>query len=116
MQIQVSTDNHITGHRALIDQVTTEVEQTLERFADQITHVEVHLHDENGPKHGSNDKKCLIEARLAGHQPLVASHEAETIEEAVSGASTKIEQILEHLLDKIGHKKGRTSFGGDQTI
>ena len=116
MQVQVHTDNHITAHQPLIDQVTTEVEDTLERFRDQITRVEVHLHDQNGPKHGSDDKRCLMEARLAGHQPLVASHDAESLNAAISGAAAKLEQIIEHTIDKLGHKKGRTSFGGDQTI
>ena len=116
MIVQVHTDNHIKGHQPLIDQVTNEVEATFERFRDQITRVEVHLHDENGSKHGIDDKRCLMEARLAGHQPLVASHDAATLDEAITGAATKLEHILEHLIDKIGHKKGRTSFGGDQTI
>ncbi len=116
MQVQVHTDNHIAGHQPLIDQVTTEVQDTLERFRDQITRVEVHLHDQNGPKHGATDKRCLMEARLAGHQPLVASHDAATLDDAITGAATKLEHIIEHTIDKLGHKKGRTSFGGDQTI
>lgn len=116
MQVQVHTDNHISGREALIDQVTTEVENSLGRFSEQITRVEVHLNDQNGPKHGATDKRCLMEARLAGHQPIVASHDAENLDDAIIGAANKLENAIDHTLGKLAHKKGRTSFGGDQTI
>ena len=31
-----------------------------------------------------------MEARLAGHQPIVASHQASTLDDAVDGASDKL--------------------------
>ena len=116
MQVQVHTDNHIQGSEALIDRVTTEVEGTFGRFAPQITRVEVHLNDTNAHKGGDNDKRCLMEARLAGHQPVAASCEAATLDEAINGAADRLEKSLDHILGKLGNKKGRTSFGGDQVI
>ena len=38
-----------------------------ERFSAHITRVEVHLGDENAGKRGSDDKRCMMEARLEGH-------------------------------------------------
>lgn len=116
MQVQVHTDNHIDGNQALIERVTAEVEDSLERFAEQITRVEVHLNDTNSHKGGSDDKRCLMEARLAGHQPIAASHNAESLDEAISGAAEKLVHVLDHTLGKLGNKKGRTSYGGDQTL
>ena len=116
MQVQVNTDNHIVGSDALTRHVETELEGAVGRFGDQITRVEVHLNDTNGPKGGDRDKRCLMEVRIAGHQPLAVSHEAATLEEAIDAAAEKLEHSLDHLLGRLGHKKGRTSFGGDQTI
>ncbi len=115
MLIQVNTDNHIVGREELVAKVEASVAATLDRFADQITRVEVHLTDENAQK-GGNDKRCLMEARLAGMQPVAASHQAGSLIEAVDGAAEKLETMLGRTLDKLGETKGRTSFGGDQTI
>ncbi len=116
MLIQVNTDNHIVGGEALTSQVEAVVEGSLGRFTEQITRVEVHLHDNNSHKQGDHDKHCRMEARIAGHQPVSVSHESATLEEAIDAAAEKLERALDSLFGKLGHKKGRTSYGGDQTI
>ncbi|MDB5350465.1 MAG: Sigma 54 modulation protein / ribosomal protein [Planctomycetota bacterium] len=113
MQVQVHTDNHISGREALVDRVETEVEGTLSRFAGRLTRVEVFLSDENGPKHGSDDKRCLMEARIAGHQPLTVTHHAATLDEAIAGAALKLEHNLDHTLGKLHDPKGRLSYSGE---
>ncbi len=113
MQVQVHTDNHITGREALVARVEAEVESVLDRFADRLTRVEVFLGDENGPKHGADDKRCLMEARLAGHQPIAVTHHAETLEDAVAGAAQKLEHSLDHTLGKLNDPKGRVSYSGE---
>ena len=115
MFVNVHTDNHIKGSDDLTRRVEDEVIATLERFGDQVVTVEVHLHDENGQKHGI-DKRCVMEARLSGLQPIAVTHMAETLDEAIDGAAEKLERSIEHTVDKLGHHKGRTSFGGDQVI
>ncbi len=116
MQVQVNTDNNIDGRDEFIRRVEAEVEGTLGRFADQITRVEVHLSDVNAAKGGGDDKRCLMEARLAGRQPVAVSHEAATLEEAVDGAADKMKRSLDSTLGRLGGHKGQTSYGGDQTI
>ena len=64
-------------------QVAAAVERILGHLAEHITRVEVHLSDENGKKGGSHDKRCMMEARLEGHQPIAVTHEAETIAQAI---------------------------------
>lgn len=74
----------------------------MKRFGDQITRVEVHLSDENSDKKsGKKDKRCLIEARLAGLQPLAVSHEAATMEHAVDGAVDKLMRSIDTTLGKL---------------
>ncbi len=116
MQVQVHTDNHIKGSEELVSKVEGEVRGVIDRFHDQITRVEVHLHDLNGAKKGDHHMRCLMEARVAGYQPLAVSCEAATLDEAVTGAAVKLEHSLEHTIGKLSQHKGRTSFGGEQTI
>ena len=111
MQVQVHTDNHITGRDALVGKVEAEVEGTLSRFEDRVTRIEVYLGDENGPKHGAADKKCLMEARLSGHPPVTATHHAASLDDAIQGSAEKLERAIEHVLSK-HHLKGNVSMSG----
>ncbi|QEH34104.1 hypothetical protein OJF2_26380 [Aquisphaera giovannonii] len=115
MQVHVSTDNHIHGSERLIESITQEVETVLGRFDGQITRVDVHLNDVNGPKGPGPDKRCLIEARLAGLHPVVASDQAATLNEAVSGASDKLFRLLETTLAKHRGNRGPQVSASGQT-
>jgi ribosome-associated translation inhibitor RaiA len=106
MQIQINTDENIEGGEGLSARVSAEIRARLDRFSQHITRIEVHLSDENSHKSGSSDKRCLIEARLEGRQPEVASDQAATLEGAVSGASKKLQHVLQTTLGKLDHAKG----------
>jgi ribosome-associated translation inhibitor RaiA len=69
----------------------------------------------NGPKSAGDDKSCLLEARLAGRQPLVVSHKASSLRQAIDGATDKLERSLDGLLGKLSDRKGRASFSGEET-
>ncbi|APW63404.1 HPF/RaiA family ribosome-associated protein [Paludisphaera borealis] len=117
MHVEVRTDNHIHGSEKLFEEIAGGLKEALKHHEGQITRVEVHLADVNGPKGAANDKRCLMEARLAGHQPIVASHQASTIDDAVDGASEKLARSLESTLGRLHDPKGQqTSIGGDQVI
>ena len=71
MQIQVNTDHNIHGHEALAADVTGIVTSALGRLSNHITRIEVHLSDENSnKKHGKDEIRCVMEARLESHRPL----------------------------------------------
>jgi ribosome-associated translation inhibitor RaiA len=101
MQIQVNTDHHITGHEALATSVRATVESALSRFSDHITRVEVHVSDENGDKRGQNDKRCVMEARLQGRQPVAVTYQAATVDEAVGGAAGELTRLIEKTLGRL---------------
>jgi len=113
MLINVRTDNHIQGREELVAEVTTAVEESLARFEPQLTRVEVFLADENSHKTGDNDKRCTMEARLAGLPPLAATGNGAHLDQAIDGALEKLSSLLEHKLGRLGDRKGRTSFSGD---
>jgi ribosome-associated translation inhibitor RaiA len=99
MQIQINSDHHITGSPELAGRVQALVRDTLDRYSDRITRVEVHLNDLNSVK-GGKDKRCLMEARLGGLGPIAVNHEAENINLAIEGAMEKLERAIEHKLGK----------------
>ena len=104
MQIQVHTDNNITGREAVVRLVQSIVEGAIGRFADRITRVEAHLSDTNSHKSKGDDKRCLLEARLAGLQPIAVSHQAATIEIAVTAAADKLRRAIK---SKVGRVQAR---------
>jgi len=95
MLIKVNTDSHIDGTAEMAAEVEAVIEDTLSHFADRLTRVEVHLSDENSHKGGDRDKRCVMEARAQGLQPIAVTHEAGTADEAVDGAAEKLKHALE---------------------
>jgi ribosome-associated translation inhibitor RaiA len=103
MQVHIHT-NGVHQSDAIVKRATSEIEAALALFADQVTRVEVHLHDDNGPKAGI-DKRCLMEIRLAGHQPLAVEHAAPDLYEAISATAGKAERAVRHKLERHEAKK-----------
>lgn len=100
MQIQINTDHNIEGHQDLIAEFSGKVENALSRFSTHITLVEVHLSDESSRRKTPLDKRCMMEARLEGRQPIAVTHEAETLNQAIDGASDKLAKLIESTLER----------------
>jgi ribosome-associated translation inhibitor RaiA len=113
MQILVNSDNHIKGGESANETVESIVQAAVERFADRITRIEVHLSDTNGPKHGQRAKRCVMEARVGGMRPLAVAHEASNLLSAVEGAADKLKRSLEHTLARSEQLPGPTPREGD---
>jgi ribosome-associated translation inhibitor RaiA len=113
MQIQVNSDSNIQISDQFVNDIKADLEDSFRRFAGQLMRLEVHLGDENSHKGGGSDKRCLLEARLAGLDPIVASEHADSLDVAISGAVTKLDKLLDKTFGKLGQKKGRTSFAGE---
>ena len=113
MQIQINSDHHISASPQIAGRVQALVHDTLDRYSDRITRVEVHLNDLNGAKHASSDKRCLMEARLGGVGPVSVDHEADSLDLAIDGAMEKLERAIEHKLGRIATTaSGRRSGKG----
>ncbi len=100
MKIQFNTDNNILGTEALRGPIEERIEQSLSRFSERITRVEVHLNDENGHKGGQDDKRCMLEARLEGMQPISVTNNDATEEQAVRGAIIKLKAALDTVIGR----------------
>lgn len=102
MQVQINTDHNIEGHEALAERIKGVIENSLSRFRNSITRVEVHLRDENSDKKdGYDNMRCMIEARLEGRQPIAVTHQATTLDEAVDGAADKLANLIETTLGRL---------------
>ncbi len=110
MIIQLHSDKNIDGNEGLAKHVTAELERSLARFAHQITRVEVHFRDANGERRGANDKRCMLEARLAGEEPLAVTNTADTVRGAFVGARDKLMRVLEKYESRHRPPKGRDPF------
>lgn len=106
MFVQINTDKHIVTDAALTERIEAAIAGALEHFSEQVTRVEVHVSDENGPdKSGARDKRCVMELRLAGRQPIIASDQAPTIAQAVDGAADKMKR---QVVSALGRLSART--------
>ena len=106
MQIQINTDHHIPGSDARDDWARGVVDTALAHHADHVTRVEVHFSLESAGKPGAGDKRCTVEARLNGHAPVVASHDAGALDVALNGALHRLSRALDRAVgraDKHGH-------------
>ena len=101
MQVLVNSDHHITSSESVAQRVEDILLPSVDRFADRLTRVEVHLNDVNGPKHGERDKRVTMEARVAGRAPVAVTNEAPSLLEAIEGASKKLERALEHSFGRL---------------
>lgn len=108
MRIQINT-HETAGDDDFTGRVEAAVAAGLDRFADQITRVEVHLGDVNAGKGGAADKRCMIEARPTHHQPVAVTHQAPTIPLAIDGALEKARKVLDKALAPRTDHKGRAS-------
>jgi ribosome-associated translation inhibitor RaiA len=100
MQIQLNTDNNIRGDDALRDEVEGVVASALDRFGERVTRVEVHLNDVNSVKGGDDDKRCMLEARLSGREPIAVTHTGPSLDLALDGALDKLVRSLDSVVGK----------------
>jgi hypothetical protein len=101
MQILINVDSNIHGRERLAAYVTGIAEDSLSRFRERLTKVELHLGDEDSHTGGQDDKRCTVEARIKGRQPITVAHRAATMNEAVSGALDKVKRSIDSTLERL---------------
>jgi hypothetical protein len=95
VRIQINSDKNIRVDERVISFVTGKADQVLGRYEDKLTRVDFHLSDANSHKSGALDKRCVVEARPAGHQPVVVKVAAANVRSAVTGSLAKLRSALE---------------------
>jgi hypothetical protein len=108
MQVQVNTGNGIENKESLERWAEGFLNESLARFRQDITRIEVQLSDENSAAKGAADKRCMMEARLNGRDPLAVNHHGQTQDEAFRGAAQKLIRLLDHTLGKLDRHEHRS--------
>lgn len=101
MKVLFNTDSNVTINDALNESFTQMVTDDLIKYDDQITRVEVHFSDENAGKEAQNDKRCLLEVRLAGLKPLAVTDNANSYQQALMGALDKMNNAIGNLIGRL---------------
>lgn len=101
MEILINTDNNIEGTAEMIAYFKSTIEHDLDRFSDHLTRIEVKISDENGEKSVGNDKRCVMEARMKGMDPIAVTSFETTVEKSVKEATSKMRTSLEKLMGKL---------------
>jgi ribosomal subunit interface protein len=99
MQIQIFAQG-IDLPDPLREYVERSLTDVLKHHAERLTRIEVHLKDQNGSSKNGVDKRCLLEARPRGMDPLAVDHEAAEFREAVHQAVQKLDRALQHRFDR----------------
>lgn len=112
MQVIVNTDSNIDGTVRTAGELETIVEDSLSRYRERLTRVEVHLSDASAGHSRPDDIECTLEARPAGSTPLVVTEKAGAVEAALTRALHTMHRLLETHFGKLDHHKGNTPMGG----
>ena len=107
MQVQVNTSNGIENKDGLERWADEYLNQALARFSPEITRIEVQISDESGGGKGPSDRRCMMEARLSGRDPLAVNHHAPTQDEAFRGAAQRLVHLLDHTFGKLDRHQHR---------
>lgn len=111
MQVQVHTNDHIQGGESLASWVQEETVTRLARFREHITRVEVFLTDVDAGKSGANDKRCRLEARPSGRQPVTVTADGDKVAAAYVSAVDKLIHALDADLGRVKARHARDTIG-----
>jgi hypothetical protein len=100
MLIEVRTDGNINGSEQFSDHVKALVLAALHRHGDRIRRIDVHLSDAVGNKTSHDDKRCVIEARRDGCEPILVTHQESGMDQAIHGAVQKLKKSVDSALGK----------------
>jgi predicted component of type VI protein secretion system len=104
--IQINTDNQVQSDAERDARLEEQIRQRLSRFEARITDVEVHVSDVNGPRGGSADLRCTLEARVNGIQPVAVAEHGATVDRAVRAAAKTAVRALDSQLGKLADRRG----------
>lgn len=87
--------------QSLDERIRASLESTLGHLADKLTRIEVHLGDENAHKSGPADKRCLLEARPKGLDPIAVETHGEDLYDTFEDGARKLKRALSNRFDKL---------------
>jgi ribosome-associated translation inhibitor RaiA len=89
-------------HSAAIESWAEErVRSQLGHLTERLTRVEIHLRDENSPaKSSPDDKRCVMEARIAGRRPLAVDHSGGDMYKVIDETAGKLSRAVKNDIER----------------
>ncbi len=109
LKININSDKEMDLDASILNNLESSIQRRLARFDGRVAQISVRLSDQNGPKSGKDEVRCMIEARPEGIESIHISHDANSVDEAVSHAIHKMGRSLDEAFAKQAHKKGKGS-------
>jgi hypothetical protein len=100
MVVLFNTSGSINGSERTVVPFTDLITSELARYKEHITRIEAHLTDEDGRKKSVDDKRCVLEARIEGRQPVAVHGHGDTSLQAVESGIDKLKSALDTILGK----------------
>ena len=73
----------------------------LGHLAEKLTRVEVHLRDDNSATRSSDDdKRCVMEGRIAGQRPLAVDHSGRDLYKVIDETAGKLARAVKKDVEK----------------
>jgi len=99
IQVQIHWSD-VEKSDALGEHIEKQIAHALRHHENRFTRVDVHVHDDKAGRRGDADKRCVIEARPAGADPLAVEDHGEEFYATVAGAAKKLERAAQHFVDR----------------
>lgn len=112
MQVHVHTDKHVVLDAELRDRIEAILREDVTRFEDHLSRIEVHLTDQSGGKRSGRDLRCVMTAEAKGLPPLVVTEDAETVAEAIAGATEALRSSLRSTFERLEDHRDRATIRG----
>ncbi len=101
MFIEFHSDNNINATEELVAPFRDQVSNSLSRYSHQVSSVQIHFADENGKKTGQDDKRCMMEVRLDGMEPIAVTASSSSLGQALKMAIDKMKAALDTRRDRL---------------
>lgn len=94
MLIQVNFGD-VQHSAALTSWAEERIRDQLGHLTEKLTRVEVHLRDDNSAaKSSHDDKRCVMEARIAGRRPLAVDHAGGDMYDVIDETAGKLKRAV----------------------
>lgn len=94
MLVQVNFGD-VQHSEAVVSWAEARIRSHLGHLTEKLTRVEVHLRDDNSSaKSAPDDKRCVMEARIAGRRPLAVEHSGSDMYQVIDEAAGKLSRAV----------------------
>jgi hypothetical protein len=96
MHVNVQSLSGNRNDRRLVNDISQTVERDLHRYDARIRNVEVLILDED---EAPGDRWCVVEARIAGWEPIAVRAHAGSVERAIHAGAEKLKEVIGETLE-----------------